>query len=123
MAGNKGAANWKVVEATATTTTASADWSTNEIKLLINDGSVPILFTFDNGTQFTLRNGEEYLSESSSTGPMGGDTEPFSATVHFDATLELNAGDYIEVVAMADGAAGVVKLRPGESRIIAELVK
>ncbi len=57
---NKGARNWKVIEATATTTTASASWDVDEIFLLSNDGAVDISFTYDNGTQFTMKKGETY---------------------------------------------------------------
>ncbi len=57
---NKGARNWKVIEATATTATASASWDVDYIVNLTNDGSGDILFTFDNGTQFTLKQGESY---------------------------------------------------------------
>ena len=57
---NKGAANWIVVEATATTATASSSFRIDEIWLLRNDGLVDITFTFDTGASFTLKKGESY---------------------------------------------------------------
>lgn len=57
---NKGAANWIIVEATATTSTASSSFKVDEIHLLSNDGTGDIVFTFDSGTSFTLRKGETY---------------------------------------------------------------
>ena len=53
---------------------------------------------------------------------MKGAEAPYTATVLFDATVELNDGDFIEIVVMADGAEGQVKLEPGKAQLVAEVV-
>ncbi len=68
-----------------------------------------------------LRNDEVYLSETAETGRMTGGTAPYVATVRLEATLTMNAGDFVEVVTVAAGEAGKVTLEPGAAELRAEI--
>ena len=68
-----------------------------------------------------LKNDEVYLSETAETGRMTGGTAPYVATVRLEATLTMNAGDFVEVVTVAAGEAGKVTLEPGAAELRAEI--
>ena len=68
-----------------------------------------------------LKNDQEYQPEEGATGPLAGDEERTVATVVFAATLTLNQGNYVEVVALAQGEPGEIKLLPGQAMLIAEI--
>jgi hypothetical protein len=58
-----------------------------------------------------LKNGTEYSDDVATGGPMGSHEE----TVELQASLTLDAADYVEVVAFASGGGGEVTVQPGGS--------
>jgi len=64
-----------------------------------------------------LKNGEEYLDEYGDSGPITG-SNPKWATIDFKTTLELNAGDYIEIVVRGIGERGHVSIAPHQAALV-----
>jgi len=64
-----------------------------------------------------LKNGEEYLDEYGDSGPITG-TNPKWATIDFKTTLELNAGDFIEIVVRGIGERGHVSIAPHHAALV-----
>ena len=64
-----------------------------------------------------LKNGEEYLDEYGDSGPIaGGSLE--QVNIEFKTSLELNAGDFIEIVARGIGERGVVIVAPHSAALV-----
>ncbi len=70
---------------------------------------------------FVLKNGDEYLPETGESGRLSGAGKAEVVRIVFEANLELDAGDYIEIVAQSDGVEGDVKLEPSSARLVAEV--
>jgi hypothetical protein len=64
-----------------------------------------------------LKNGEEYLAEQAATGPIRG-ANPKRAIIEHRTTLELNAGDYVQVVARGIGERGIVTIDPSRAALV-----
>lgn len=68
-----------------------------------------------------LQNGERYLDGEAESGYFGGVGKVGSSVVEMEATVELGAGEFIEVIAFGVGAEGPANLGPG-AVLIAEPV-
>ena len=68
-----------------------------------------------------LKNGQEYHPVDRTSEPFEGPPGALTATVQFATTVTMKAGDYIEVVAVRDGADGQVTLIPGQAILTAEI--
>jgi hypothetical protein len=66
-------------------------------------------------------NGALFLRGEGRTGPFGGPGGAGKASVTAEVLTTLNAGDYVEVVALRAGAAGTVSVAPDEAVFIAEV--
>jgi hypothetical protein len=66
-------------------------------------------------------NGALFLRGEGRTGPFGGPGGAGKASVAAEVLTTLNAGDYVEVVALRAGAAGMVTIDPDEAVFIAEV--
>jgi len=66
-------------------------------------------------------NGALFLRGEGRTGPFGGPGGAGKASVTAEVLTTLNAGDYVEVVALRAGAAGTVTIDPDEAVFIAEV--
>jgi len=65
-----------------------------------------------------LKNGTEYADDGAESGPMNAS----AATVELQATLSLNDGDYVEIVAFEAHGGGSVTVEPGGSVLRAEVL-
>lgn len=68
-----------------------------------------------------LKNGEIYHPLDRSTEPFEGPPGALTATVQFATTLTLKTGDYVEVIAVREGAEGEVTLLPDQAVWTAEI--
>ena len=65
-----------------------------------------------------LKNREEYLPGAVETGPLSAPTGVRKVEVTLAAEVELDEGDYIELVAFGRGAEGEVKLVPQRVELV-----
>ncbi|HKQ60808.1 MAG TPA: hypothetical protein VJS92_05935 [Candidatus Polarisedimenticolaceae bacterium] len=65
-------------------------------------------------------NGSTFLRGATHSGPLHGAKPPFRLSVQAEVLTTLNAGDYVEVVTIGEGAPGAVTLEPDAAVFIAE---
>jgi hypothetical protein len=87
--------------------------------------SLPVRTSADgaNVRFLVLKNDAEYQPVEGSTGPLNATEGQAATTVVLATTLVLNAGDYVEVVTVAQGAPGEVTLEPGKALLTAEVTE
>jgi hypothetical protein len=69
-----------------------------------------------------LKNAEHYHPEEATTDTFGGGSSGNQAVLGFQTVVDLDAGDFVEVIATRAGAPGQVRIEPGEARLVVERV-